>query len=296
MSKGYEVHGLRRRTSSFNTWRIDPILDRLQLHYADVTDALSLVRVLSEVRPDEVYNLAAQSHVGVSFEVPGYTAHADALGCLSLLEAIRLLKLDCRFYQASSSEMFGNATAPQSEETPMAPVSPYGAAKLYAHHLVSQYRQGYGMWAVSGILFNHESERRGETFVSTKIVRHLVGVNKGTRKGRLKLGNIDARRDWGYAPEYVDGIYRMMQMDTPVDMVLATGESHSVGDFGLAVCRCLDLPTDETLEYDDPGYMRPIDINDLCGDASLAKRLIGWNPKAGLTELVARMVAHEMSL
>jgi GDPmannose 4,6-dehydratase len=230
LSKGYEVHGIKRRSSSFNTQRLDPFFDRLHLHYGDLTDATSLIRILSEVQPDEVYNLGAQSHVAVSFEMPEYTADVNALGTLRVLEAIRFLKLDCRFYQASTSEIFGDSPPPQNEATPFRPRSPYAIAKLHAHWTTVNYREAYGLFACCGILFNHESPVRGETFVTRKIVRGLTRIKQGLDQ-YLYLGNLDARRDWGHAKDYVRAQWLMLQHAEPRDYVIASGEQHSVRDF-----------------------------------------------------------------
>ena len=286
LSKGYEVHGIVRRSSSFNTWRIEDIRSRLTLHYGDMNDGSSLYRILQAVGPNEVYNLAAQSHVAVSFEIPEYTAESDALGPLRFLEAIKGLRLNCRFYQASTSEMFGNSPPPQSEITPFQPRSPYGAAKAYAYWLVRQYREAYGLHASNGILFNHESPLRGENFVTRKICKAAA------RKEPARLGNIHAVRDWGHAKDYVEGMWLMLQQDKADDYVLATGESHSVKEWCISAYRHMGL--DPMVEY-DKSYVRPLDVNILVGDASKAKRVLGWEPKTSFRELVAEMMESEIA-
>jgi GDPmannose 4,6-dehydratase len=319
LAKGYEVHGIKRRSSSFNTARIDPLLLRAEqgevnfhLHYGDMTDGSNLVRLIQTVRPDEVYNLAAQSHVGVSFETPEYTANADALGTLKIIEAIRFLGLtdSCRFYQASTSELYGKAQEiPQRETTPFYPRSPYGVAKLYAYWITVNYREAYGLHASNGILFNHESPVRGETFVSRKITRSVALIHHGLQS-MLHLGNLNAKRDWGHARDYVDGMWRILQQDTPDDYVLATGETHSVREFaerafaqigrtiewqgeGLEE-RGLDGRTGATLVAVSPRYFRPAEVDVLLGDASKAERVLGWRHKTTFDELVSEMVASDL--
>ena len=292
LSKGYEVHGIKRRSSSFNTGRIDHLFDRLHLHYGDLTDATSLIRILSEVRPDEVYNLGAQSHVAVSFEMPEYTAEVNALGTLRVLEAIRFLKLDCRFYQASTSEIFGDSAPPQNEETPFRPRSPYAIAKLHAHWTTVNYREAYGLFACCGILFNHESPVRGETFVTRKIVRGLTRIKQGLDQ-YLYLGNLDARRDWGHAKDYVRAQWLMLQHAEPRDYVIASGEQHSVRDFVEVAGRLIGLDNVWRYVKTDPKYYRPLEVDSLCGDASRAREELNWKPTVGFEELVQEMVDAE---
>ena len=305
LKKGYEVHGVIRRASTFNTDRIDHLYvdphevgARLFLHYGDLSDGPGLRRVLEEVEPDEVYNLGAQSHVGVSFMQPEYTADTDALGTLRLLEAIRdyqrRTNRDLRFYQAGTSEMFGGSAPPQSETTPFYPKSPYAAAKVMAHHLVVNYRESYGLHASNGILFNHESERRGETFVTRKITRAATRIKLGLQE-KLYLGNLDAKRDWGHAEDYVEAMWLMLQQDEPGDYVVATGESHSVREFVEAVFGRLGLDWKRFVEH-DPRYLRPAEVDFLQGDPSKAKRVLGWQPKVTFDQLVDRMIAHDMEL
>ena len=292
LSKGYEVHGIKRRSSSFNTGRIDHLFDRLHLHYGDLTDATSLIRILSEVQPDEVYNLGAQSHVAVSFEMPEYTAEVNALGTLRVLEAIRFLKLDCRFYQASTSEIFGDSPPPQNEATPFRPRSPYAIAKLHAHWTTVNYREAYGLFACCGILFNHESPVRGETFVTRKIVRGLTRIKQG-RDQYLYLGNLDARRDWGHAKDYVRAQWLMLQHAEPRDYVIASGEQHSVRDFVEVAGRLIGFDNVWRYVKTDPKYYRPLEVDSLCGDASRAREELNWKPTVGFEELVQEMVDAE---
>lgn len=321
LDKGYEVHGIRRRSSSFNTGRIDHLIQdphtpgcRFFLHYGDVTDYSSLIRTIQLVRPDEIYNLAAQSHVAVSFEQPEYTVESDALGPLRTLEAIRILGLEkkTRFYQASTSEMFGKVQeVPQSESTPFYPRSPYGIAKLYAHWMTAGYRDAYGIYACSGILFNHESPVRGETFVTRKIVRALVRIQLGLQDC-LYLGNLDAKRDWGHARDYVEAMWLMLQQDRPEDFVIATGVQHSVRDFVCAVARELgtaiqwkgtgtgeegfDAKTGARLVAIDPRYFRPAEVDTLLGNAAKARERLGWAPRTSFAELVVEMVREESQI
>jgi len=300
LDKGYEVWGLVRRSSSFNTGRIDHIYQdphkpnvRLRLSYGDLNDSTSLANVLEEVKPDEVYNLGAQSHVRVSFDIPEYTGEISGLGSVRLLEAIRRLNLKTKFYQASSSELYGKVVeTPQKETTPFHPRSPYAAAKAYAFYITQNYREGYGMFAVNGILFNHESERRGETFVTRKITRAATRIKLGLQK-KLYLGNLEAKRDWGYAKDYVEGMWRMLQHDTPDDYVLATGETHSVREFMEKVFGRLDLDYKDYVAY-DPKYERPAEVDLLLGDATKAKRVLGWEPTVGFEELVKIMVEADL--
>ena len=332
LKKGYRVHGIKRRTSLFNTDRVDHLFHDMhehgqpfQLHHGDLTDSSSLLRTLAEVRPDEIYNLAAQSHVAVSFEEPEYTANADALGALRLLEAIRILKLDdrTRYYQASSSELFGNAAeTPQNETTPFHPRSPYAVAKLYAHWITVNYREAYGLFACNGILFNHESPIRGETFVTRKITRGLARIAIGMQE-RLYLGNLDAARDWGHARDFVEAQWLMLQYDTPVDLVIATGRQHTVREFVTAAAGQLGITVEwrgegagetgvvaaiesdsannkvsvgQTMVAVDPNYYRPAEVDALLGDASRAREVLNWHPATTFEELVAEMVQADLVL
>jgi GDPmannose 4,6-dehydratase len=321
LAKGYVVHGVKRRSSSFNTERIDHLYRdpheeavRFRLHYGDMTDATNLTRILQEVRPHEVYNLAAQSHVHVSFEAAEYTANADALGTLRLLEAIRMLDLGdrTRFYQASTSELFGKAVEfPQRETTPFYPRSPYGVAKLYAYWTTVNYREAYGFHASNGILFNHESPIRGETFVTRKISRGVAAIETGLQE-RMFLGNLDARRDWGHARDFVAGMWLMVQESQPDDFVLATGESHSVREFvecafsrvdrrivwrGKGVDEVgIDAKSGAVLVQIDPRYFRPAEVDHLCGDASKARRVLGWSHTTNFDRLVHEMVDSDLVL
>jgi GDPmannose 4,6-dehydratase len=295
LGKGYEVHGLVRRSSSFNTERIDHLYRdpheeqvKLFLHHADLSDSSRLVRVLYELQPDEVYHLGAQSHVRVSFDVPEYTTDVTGMGTVRLLEAIRDARVQTHFYQASSSEMFGASPPPQSEGTAFHPRSPYAVAKVAAFWITVNYRESYGMHASNGILFNHESERRGETFVTRKITRALAAIHLGLQD-KLFLGNLDARRDWGYAPDFTDAMWRMLQQDEPDDYVIATGESHSVRDFLDEAAAHLGLEWHGHVEI-DPKYYRPAEVDALCGDASKAREKLGWEPTVTFKELVRIMV------
>jgi len=296
LSKGYEVHGIIRRASTFNTSRIDHLYHdphvngvSLFLHYGDLSDSTNLVKLLYGMRPDEVYHLAAQSHVKVSFEMPEYTGDIGGLGTVRLLEAIRETGPKCKFYQASSSEMYGRAKeVPQNENTPFYPRSPYACAKVYAYWTTVNYREAYGIHACNGILFNHESPRRGETFVTRKITRAVARIEAGVQK-KLFLGNLEARRDWGYAPEYVEAMWRMLQQDTPDDFVIATGESHSVREFGEEAFAYAGLDWQACVEV-DTRYFRPSEVDALRGDASKAHAVLGWKPKTGFRELVHLMV------
>lgn len=296
LDKGYEVHGIIRRASTFNTARIDHLYQdphvngvRLFLHYGDVGDASNVRKVLTKVQPDEVYHLAAQSHVRVSFDTPEYTGDVTGLGTTRVLEALRDTGLPAKLYQASSSEMFGNAgTPPLSEMSPFRPCSPYAAAKVYAYWMTVNYRESYGMFACNGILFNHESPRRGETFVTRKITRAAAMIKAG-RQEHLYLGNLDAKRDWGYAKEYVECMWRMLQQDEPDDFVIATGESHSVREFLEKAFEHAGLDWKQHVRH-DPRYDRPSEVDHLLGDASKAKRLLGWAPKTSFDDLVRLMV------
>ena len=305
LDKGYEVHGITRRSSTFNTDRIDHLYvdphkpeAKMFLHYGDLADGPGLRRILEQVEPDEVYNLGAQSHVAVSFQQPEYTADVDGLGVLRLLEAIRDYQLRTgkapRFYQAGTSEMFGASPPPQSEKTPFYPRSPYAAAKVYAYWQTVNYREAYDLFACNGILFNHESERRGETFVTRKITRAATRIKLGLQK-KLYLGNLDAKRDWGHAEDYVEAMWLMLQQDTPDDYVVATGESYSVREFVERVFAKLDLDWQAYVEI-DPRYFRPTEVEYLWGDPTKAKRQLGWEPKVGIDELVRRMVENDLEL
>ena len=328
LAKGYEVHGIKRRSSSFNTERIDHLYQdpheqdrRLILHYGDLTDATNLIRIMQQVQPDEVYNLGAQSHVQVSFETPEYTANADGIGTLRLLEAIRILGLESqtRFYQASTSELYGLvAETPQSERTPFHPRSPYGVAKLYAYWITVNYREAYGMYACNGILFNHESPIRGETFVTRKITRALARMHLGLQDC-LYLGNLDARRDWGHARDYVEAQWLMLQQEQPEDYVIATGVQHSVRDFVSRAAQALGItiewrgngpeahgivsaaPPESALRRGqrivaiDPRYFRPAEVDTLLGDPSKARDQLGWTPRTGFDELVADMMRADLA-
>lgn len=321
LKKGYEIHGVKRRSSSFNTARIDHLYvdphegkTNFKLHYGDLTDSTNLIRLVQNIQPDEIYNLAAQSHVHVSFESPEYTANADALGTLRLLEAIRMLGLESvtKYYQASTSEMFGLAQeSPQTEKTPFYPRSPYGVAKLYAYWISVNYREAYGIHASNGILFNHESPLRGETFVTRKITRAVAAIEHGYQR-KLFLGNLNAKRDWGHARDYVEGMWRMLQQEAPDDYVLATGEAHSVREFvecafgcvGRTIKWCgegidevgIDAQNGDELIGIDPQYYRPTEVNSLLGDASKARKILGWEPETGFSALVEEMVAADLTL
>lgn len=300
LDKGYEVHGLMRRSSSFTTARIEHLYSdphepdrRLHLHYADLTDSSSLMRHLHAVRPDEVYNLGAQSHVRVSFEMPEFTADSAGMGALRLLEAIRTADWPIRFYQAGSSEMFGQVTeSPQRETTPFRPRSPYGVAKVFAHWMTVQYREAYGLHASNGIMFNHESPRRGATFVTRKITRGVAAILAG-QADALYLGNMDARRDWGYAPEYVEAMWLMLQRDEPGDYVVATGEMHSVRDFVSLAFDLVGLDPERFVRLDER-YLRPTEVDELCGDASLAHRVLGWRARTTFEALVRLMLEADL--
>lgn len=300
LAKGYEVHGLIRRSSTFNTHRIDHLYvdshetgAKLFLHYGDLSDGARLVTLLSAIKPDEVYNLAAQSHVRVSFDEPEHTADTTGTGTIRLLEAMRIGNVECRFYQASSSEMFGATPPPQNERTAFHPRSPYGAAKLYSYWITRNYREAYGMFATNGILFNHESPRRGETFVTRKITRSVARIKAG-REQHLYLGNLDAVRDWGYAPEYVEGMWRMLQADEPDDFVLATGDDCTVRQFLETAFDHAGLDWREHVRFDDR-YLRPAEVDSLIGDASKAERVLGWKPTVRTPELARIMVDADIA-
>jgi GDPmannose 4,6-dehydratase len=295
LSKGYEVHGIIRRSSSFNTARIDHIYQdpheanhRLFLHFGDLTDGSRLVTLLNEIQPDEVYNLAAQSHVRVSFDEPEYTGDTTGLGTIRLLEAIRQAGVECRYYQASSSEMFGATPPPQNELTPFWPRSPYGVAKVYSYWITRNYREAYGLFACNGILFNHESPRRGGTFVTRKITRAVARIAAG-EQSELFMGNLDARRDWGYAPEYVEAMWRMLQHDEPQDFVIATGTDYSVRDFLELSFQHAGLDWEKHVRFDER-YLRPTEVDSLVGDASKARDLLGWVPQVLTPRLAEIMV------
>jgi GDPmannose 4,6-dehydratase len=299
LERGYEVHGIVRRSSSFNTDRIDRLYrdpheegTRMFLHFGDLADGSRLAKLMRDIAPDEVYHLGAQSHVRVSFDMPEYTADVTGVGTVRLLEAIRESGVETRFYQASSSEMFGSSPPPQSETTPFRPRSPYGVAKLMSYWMAVNYREAYGMFVTNGILYNHESPRRGETFVTRKITRALARINSGHQE-KLYLGNLDARRDWGYSPDYTDAMWRMLQADEPSDYVIATGEMHSVREFLDEAAGCLGLDWSECVEI-DPNYLRPTEVDALCGDASKARRELDWKPRVGFKELVRIMVEADV--
>ncbi len=302
LEKGYEVHGLIRRSSSFNTSRIDHLYQdphihgvRLFLHYGDMTDSSNLARLVFEIQPDEIYNLAAQSHVRVSFDAPEFTGDVDGLGTLRLLEAIRLTNSKARFYQASTSELYGLVQeVPQRETTPFYPRSPYAVAKLYGFWAVKNYREAYGMHASNGILFNHESPRRGETFVTRKVTRAASRIKMGLQD-ELFMGNIEARRDWGYALDYVEGMWRMLQQETPDDYVLATGEMHSVRELLEEAFSYVGLDWQKYTRHDDR-YNRPSEVDQLLGDPSKAKRVLGWTPKVTFKELIRMMMDADLEL
>ena len=318
LNKGYEVHGIKRRTSLINTDRIDHLYQdpheqdlKFILHHGDLTDSTSLIRIIQEVQPDEIYNLAAQSHVAVSFEQPEYTANSDALGALRILEAIRILKLEkkTKYYQASTSELYGIAQEiPQTEKTPFYPRSPYGVAKLYAYWITVNYREAYGIYACNGILFNHESPVRGETFVTRKITRALARIKLGIQNN-LYLGNLDAKRDWGHAKDFVEAQWLMLQQEKPEDFVIATGKQHSVRDFINEAAKNIDMNIEwkgknleEVGSYNgkdiikvDPKYFRPTEVETLLGDASKAKKKLNWTPKISFEQLVKEMVVEDLN-
>ena len=301
LEKGYEVHGLIRRSSTFNTSRIEHLYQdphesgtKLLLHYADITDGVGISNLIREIQPNEIYNLAAQSHVKVSFEMPDYTAQVDALGTIRILEAIRASKLDCKFYQASTSELYGSTPPPQSEMSAFAPRSPYAAAKLYSYWIVRNYREAYGIHATNGILFNHESPRRGETFVTRKITRAVAAIVAGKQK-KVYLGNMDAVRDWGYAPEYVESMWRMLQQDISDDFVVATGVGATVRDFAEASFSSAGLEYEKFVEHDSK-YLRATEVNALIGDPSKAKKVLGWSAKTHWKDLAKLMTKADLEL
>jgi GDPmannose 4,6-dehydratase len=321
LNKNYEVHGVKRRSSSINTNRIDHIYQdphqknrKFILHYGDITDSTSVSKIIRDVKPNEIYNLAAQSHVAVSFEVPEYTANTDALGTLRILEAIRFNKLVkyTKFYQAGTSELYGKVQSiPQNEKTPFYPLSPYGVAKLYAHWITVNYREAYKIYACNGILFNHESSRRGETFVTKKIVQGLCRIKYNKQK-KLFLGNIEAKRDWGHAEDYVDAMWRILQQRKPDDYVIATGKQYTVKQFVNQTCKylgtkikwigkgknqkCIDLENNKIIVECDQNYYRPLDVNTLLGDAKKAKKKLKWKPKYNINTMISEMVNHELKL
>ena len=301
LERGYAVHGLIRRSSTFNTDRIDHLYRdfhdpqaRVYLHYGDLSVSGQLTDLLHDIQPDEIYHLGAQSHVRVSFDMPEYTGDVTGLGTLRLLEAIRRTGVKARFYQASSSEMFGAAPPPQSELTPFQPQSPYAAAKVYAYYVVRNYRDAYGLFACNGILFNHESPRRGETFVTRKITRAATRIKLGLQD-RLYLGNLDAKRDWGFAGDYVEAMWLILQQDRPDDFVIATGETHSVREFAERVFQKLDLDYQQYVVI-DPRYFRPTEVDVLLGDSSKAKTVLGWKPRVGFDQLIDMMIAADMEM
>jgi GDPmannose 4,6-dehydratase len=319
LSKGYAVHGIKRRSSSFNTARVDHLYvdphekdGRFWMHYGDMTDATNLIRIIQETQPDEIYNLAAQSHVQVSFETPEYTANADALGTLRLLEAIRILKMEnrVRFYQASSSEMYGDAPPPQDERSPFRPRSPYAAAKVYAYWITANYREAYGLHASNGILFNHEGPTRGETFVTRKVTRAVAAIEVGSQQ-TVHLGNLDARRDWGHAGDFVEGIWRMLQQDRPDDYVLATGEAHTVREFAERAFAAIGMTIawrgsgvdEQGIDGQgtcrvavDPRYFRPTEVTALVGNPAKARERLEWKHTVGFEQLVREMVESDRDL
>jgi len=299
LKKGYEVHGLIRRSSTFNTSRIDHIYkdphdkdNHFFLHFGDITDGVGLANLIRELEPNEIYNLAAQSHVKVSFEMPDFTAQVDAVGTIRILEALRAAKIEARFYQASTSELFGSTPPPQSERSPFSPQSPYAAAKLYSYWVVKNYREAYGLHATNGILFNHESPRRGETFVTRKITMAAARIKLGSQS-KLYLGNLDAIRDWGYAPEYVESMWAMMQESSPSDYVIATGVGATVRDFCDAAFTAVGLDYRNHIELDNR-YLRPTEVNALVGDTSKAKQILGWEAKTHWKELAEIMVEADL--
>jgi len=306
LEKGYEVHGVIRRSSSFNTGRLESIFQdphetnvRLLLHYGDLTDGSTLSRLLFKVQPDEIYNLAAQSHVRTSFDIPEYTADVTGLGTLRVLEAFKTYTegagKNAKFYQASSSEMFGSSLPPQSETTPFHPRSPYAASKVFSYHMVSNYREAYNLFAVNGILFNHESPRRGETFVTRKVARGVARIKAGLDK-KIFLGNLDAKRDWGYAPEYVEAMWRMLQQNEPEDYVIGTGESHSVKEFVEAAFAHVGISDWEQYVEIDPRYLRPTEVDSLIADTRKAEEKLHWKAKTTFNELVKILVQSELEI
>ncbi len=310
LEKSYDVHGIVRRSSLINTDRIDHIFEKIHLHYGDVVDGSNLTSLIREIQPDEIYNLAAQSHVAVSFEIPEYTANVDALGTLKILEAIRTLKKPCKFYQASTSELYGKVQeTPQTEKTPFYPRSPYGVAKLYGYWITKNYRESYDLFACTGILFNHESPRRGETFVSRKVVRALNAIKNG-KQDKLRLGNLNAMRDWGHAKDFVEAMWLMLQQDRPKDFVIATGKQYSVRQlveecapyFGMNIVWSgfgidevgIDINTNKIVVVVDKRYFRPAEVDTLLGDSTLARNELGWKPKYSFQDLIQEMCEFEL--
>jgi GDPmannose 4,6-dehydratase len=301
LARDYEVHGLIRRASSFNTHRLDPIYRdphesgvRFFMHYGDLSDSGSLVNLIRDLEPEEIYHLGAQSHVKVSFEIPEYTCDATGMGTVRILEAIRASGVDARFYQASSSEIFGAAPPPQNEVTRLQPRSPYGVSKAFAYWMTVNYREAHGLFSSNGIMFNHESHRRGETFVTRKVTRAIARIKAGVQD-KLYLGNLDSKRDWGYAPEYVEAMWLMLQHDEPLDLVIATGTAHSVREFCQGAFDYAGLDMDRHVEI-DPRYYRPAEVDHLCGDATKAKQVLGWEPRTTFEELIRIMVDSDMKL
>ncbi|HCW32577.1 MAG: GDP-D-mannose dehydratase, GDPmannose 4,6-dehydratase [Candidatus Peregrinibacteria bacterium GW2011_GWE2_39_6] len=300
LEKGYQVNAIIRRSSTFNTSRIEHIYEdehevedyRFRLHYGDLSDSSNLMKLFSSIRPDEVYNLAAQSHVRVSFDIPDYTADVDAIGTLRMLDVIKSLGLPCKFYQASSSEMFGSTMPPQSELSFFHPRSPYAVAKVFAHHTTINYRESYGLFAVSGILFNHESPRRGETFITRKITRGIARI-LAKKQEKIYVGNLEAKRDWGYAPEYVEAMWLMLQQDKPDDFVIATGETHSVREFIEKAFSLVQLSWEDYIEIDSR-YFRPAEVDCLCGDYSKAKKKLNWEPQIKFEDLIKIMLIADL--
>ena len=299
LSKGYEIHGIIRRASTFNTSRIDHLYkdphdadSRFFLHYGDMSNSEQLTNVIFDIQPEEVYHLSAQSHVMVSFDMPQYTGDVTGLGTTRILNAIHRTGIKTRFYQASSSEMFGNAAAPQNEKTPFEPRSPYAAAKVYAHWMVVTFREGYDLYACNGILFNHESPRRGETFLTRKVTQAIARIVAG-KQSKLYLGNLEAKRDWGYAPEYTEAMWLMLQQELPEDYVIGTGEAHSVSEFVESAFAYVDLDWKEYVEV-DPRYIRPTEVDNLRADASKARKMLGWEPRVTFNELVQILVDADL--
>lgn len=299
LQKGYVVHGLIRRSSTFNTARIDHLIDKsgksennLSIHYFDSLDSLHLLNLIENIQPNEIYNLAALSHVAQSYDQPEYSVETVALGFLKILEVVRIMKIETRIYQASTSELFGKATSPQSEETPFEPISPYASAKLMAHNLAKIYREAYGMFISTGILFNHESPRRGRTFVTRKISSGVADILKGKSKA-LELGNLESRRDWGFAPEYTDAMWKILQLKEPTDLVISTGTQYSVKDFCKFAFDSVNLDW-KVYVKSNPKFLRPLDVENLCGDSSRAKKLISWEPKVLAPEIASIMVKEDL--
>lgn len=294
LDKDYEVHGIIRRSSSFNTQRIDHIFNKLQLHYGDLTDGNSIANLIHTIKPDEIYHLGAMSHVQVSFETPEYTTDVGALGTIRILETLRTMDNPPKLYNAASSELFGSSPPPQNEQTPFRPRSPYAIAKLASYWNVVNYREGYNLFTSNGILFNHEGQRRGETFVTRKITKAIANILKGTQD-KLILGNIDAKRDWGYSPDYVEAMWLILQYDKPTDFVIATGEMHSIKEFLEVAFNYVNLDWTKYVLFNHPKYMRPTEVDALCGDSTKARMLLGWEPKTSFKELVKLMVKADIT-